>query len=118
MPALNPHDQLERYTDEVLADLSPRERQLIKMRWTHADRGRKITNRQIAERLGLSESYVSRTINRGLRKLEACLAPAESSRGFWTRSRRHQNGSDVCNSLRWSDVRLGRRYGQLVSGDA
>ncbi len=64
------HEQLRRTIDEVL---SPREKGIITLRYGLANQPPQ-TQREIAERCGISRSYVSRIEKKALKKLEQALS--------------------------------------------
>ena len=64
------HEQLRRTIDEVL---SPREKGIITLRYGLANQPPQ-TQREIAERYGISRSYVSRIEKKALKKLEQALS--------------------------------------------
>jgi RNA polymerase sporulation-specific sigma factor len=59
--------KLREYIDKMLTE---REREIINLRYGMAD-GREITQREIADRLNISRSYVSRIEKKALKKLKA-----------------------------------------------
>ena len=59
--------KLREYIDKVLTE---REREIVILRYGMAD-GREITQREIADRLNISRSYVSRIEKKALKKLKA-----------------------------------------------
>ena len=62
--------KLREYIDKVLTE---REREIVILRYGMAD-GREITQREIADRLNISRSYVSRIEKKALKKLKAAYS--------------------------------------------
>ncbi len=62
--------KLREYIDKVLTE---REREIINLRYGLAD-GREVTQREIADKLNISRSYVSRIEKKALRKLKAAYS--------------------------------------------
>ena len=62
--------KLRKYIDEVLTE---REREIINLRYGMLD-GKEITQREIADKLNISRSYVSRIEKKALKKLKAAYS--------------------------------------------
>ena len=62
--------KLREYVDKVLTD---REKEIIILRYGMAD-GREVTQREIADKLNISRSYVSRIEKKALKKLKAAYS--------------------------------------------
>lgn len=62
--------------DKVSSALTTRERKIIQLRYGLGG-GRVLTQRQIAGRMGISRSYVSRIEKKALEKLSAAMTPAD-----------------------------------------
>ena len=62
--------KLREYIDKVLTE---REREIIFLRYGMKD-GREVTQREIAEKLNISRSYVSRIEKKALKKLKAAYS--------------------------------------------
>lgn len=68
--------ELSRVQKLLCASFTPKERLVIELRY--GLRGAKpLPQREVAERLGISRSYVSRIETRAVKKLRRCLAPEE-----------------------------------------
>ena len=58
--------------DEI-ARLSPRERQIMELRFGLAD-GRELTQKEVADRIGISQSYISRLEKKIIKRIRENLA--------------------------------------------
>ena len=58
--------------DEI-ARLSPRERQIMELRFGLAD-GKELTQKEVADRIGISQSYISRLEKKIIKRIRENLA--------------------------------------------
>jgi RNA polymerase sporulation-specific sigma factor len=57
----------------AIAELSPRDRQIIQLRYGINRGGRELTQKEVADLLGISQSYISRLEKRIIAKLKDFL---------------------------------------------
>ncbi len=64
---------LRRLRSSAPGTLTPRESKILRLRYGLDGEGTELTQREVAARMGISRSYVSRIEKRALQKLKACL---------------------------------------------